>query len=130
MTPSADVRVSNLRLVNGSAMNPACDAYKQKFSGMVPGSAANCTPAYFNYGTYIGLLGNFPGLAEELNYPELGDEVRARPLYNSSPIARNKPKSRSWPPSLMRRESVPDVVVFVVVTSVELRVPAGFRERE
>ena len=80
VTPGAQVYVSNLRLVNGSAMNPACDALKQVASGMVPGSAATCTPAYFNYGVYIGLLGNFPGLAEELNYPALGDEVTAEHL--------------------------------------------------
>ena len=86
VTPGAKVYVSKLRLVNGSAKNPACDALKQQASGMVPGSAANCTPAYWNYGVYIGLLATFPGLAEQLNYPELGDEVRPRPLYNSSPV--------------------------------------------
>jgi hypothetical protein len=82
VTPGAKVYVSKMRLVNGSAMNPACDAINQTTSGMVKGSAANCTPAYFNYGVYDGALAMFPGLGEELNYPELGDEVRPRPLYN------------------------------------------------
>jgi len=82
VTPGAEVYVSKMRLVNGSAMNPACDAINQTTSGMVKGSAANCTPAYFNYGVYDGALAMFPGLGEELNYPELGDEVRPRPLYN------------------------------------------------
>ena len=79
VTPGAEVRVSNLRLVNGAAVNQACDPFTQT---MVPGSAASCSPAYFNYGVYVGQLARFPALDEALNYPTLGDEVRPRSPYS------------------------------------------------
>jgi hypothetical protein len=42
---------------------------------LVAGSAATCTPAYFNYGVYVGQLAQFPDLELALGYPTLGDEV-------------------------------------------------------
>ena len=72
VTPGAEVYVSNLRLVNGSAVSQACGPFTQTY---VPGSAAACVPQYYGYGVEIGLLRRLTGLTELLNNPAIGDKV-------------------------------------------------------
>jgi len=113
VTPGAQVHVSNMRLVNGSAESQACSPFTQGFdlgtfqpnANFVAGRAAGCVPAYFGYGVALGALFNFPGLAKLLKGPKMGDTVSPRSLYTLSPTARNSRKSGAWPPSLLRRES-------------------------
>jgi hypothetical protein len=94
VTPGADVRVSNFRLVNGSAVSQECTG--------TPG--AGCNPIYYGYGIKFGAFYNFPNLLESLGYPAFGDVVSPRSLYTFSPTACNSLKSGPWPPSLLHRE--------------------------
>jgi hypothetical protein len=86
VTPGAEVYVSNLRLVNGSAVSQACYpfTYGRGVPGP-PGSAAGCIPSYFGYGVWAGALARFPGLSEALGNPTIGDEVRPHSLHSVYP---------------------------------------------
>ena len=90
VTPGADVRVSNLHLVNGAAMSTECSPRLPPFFGPVVLSSDGCAPQYYGFGVWLGLLNRIPGLAAALNNPTWGDAVsQARTIYVSSPTARS-----------------------------------------
>ena len=101
----ATVRVTNMHLVNGSAITIGeCSPFSK-----TPG---NCVPDYWGFGVWLGLLRTFTGLTEALNSPSWGDKVREASLplplqwlSDRAPPPPPPPPS-SPPPLLLLRMSI------------------------
>ena len=80
VTPGADVRLSNLHLVNGAVTSTECAPPLPPFYQPVALSADGCVPQYYGFGVWLGIHYAIPGLAAALNFPSWGDAVSQAPL--------------------------------------------------